>query len=85
MENKNEYKKIYYIKDYYILIDACIKNIKKINNSYDIKIIKDKNSKNYYFLEKYHNNELKNKIYNTIDCLYMYLKGVKETLQDAQK
>ena len=83
--NKNEYKKIYNINDFYNLIDLCIKNIKKMNDKYDIKIIKDKKQDNYYFLEKYYNNELKNKIYNTIDCLYMYLKGIKETLQDEEQ
>lgn len=84
MNNENEYKKIYYVEDYYILIDLCIKNIKKLNNRYEFKVIKDTKKENYFYLEKYYNNEMKSKIYESIDCLYMYLKGIKETLQDEQ-
>lgn len=77
-----EYKKIYNVNNFYILIDKDIKKIKEINKNYNFKIIKDKNNNNYYYLEKYYNNKLYNKLYNTIDTLYYYIKGIKETLID---
>lgn len=82
MNNLVDINKKISINDFYNLIDKCIINIKKIDNKYKFLVIKDKKNVGFYYLEKYYNNEMKNKIYNTIDNLYMYLKGIKETLQD---
>lgn len=78
------YKKMYDLKSTFYLINSTIEKIKKINSDYDFKIIQDEEKENYIFLEKYYKKEMKNKIYNSIDTIHLYLKGIKETLQDAE-
>lgn len=83
--NSKEYIKRY---DLYFFVDSSnyfIEKIININNDYDFRLIQDKKNKNYYYLEKYYKKQLKNKIYNTIDCIFMYLKAIKETLQDEKQ
>ena len=85
MNNLIDINKKIYIKDMYNLIDKCIINIKKIDNKYNFIVIKDKKNVGFYYLEKYYSNEMKNKIYNSLDNMYFYIKGIKETLQDTAK
>lgn len=85
MNNLIDINKKIYIKDMYNLIDKCIINIKKIDNKYNFIVIKDKKNVGFYYLEKYYSNEMKNKIYNSLDNIYFYIKGIKETLQDTAK
>ena len=84
MNNLVDINKKIYLKDMYNLIDKCIINIKKIDNKYNFIVIKDKKNVGFYYLEKYYNNEMKNKIYNSLDNIYYYIKGIKETLQDTK-
>ena len=84
MNNLVDINKKIYIKDMYNLIDKCIINIKKIDNKYNFIVIKDKKNVGFYYLEKYYDNEMKNKIYNTLDNIFYYIKGIKETLQDKE-
>lgn len=78
------YRKMYDLESTFYLINSTIEKIKKINSDYDFKIIQDEEKENYIFLEKYYKKEIKNKIYNTVDTIYLYLKGIKETLQDEE-
>ena len=84
MNNLVDINKKIYIKDMYNLIDKCIINIKKIDNKYNFIVIKDKKNVGFYYLEKYYDDEMKNKIYNSLDNIYFYIKGIKETLQDKE-
>ena len=79
-----EYKKIYSVYLFKKHIFEIIEDINKIDKKYTFKIIEDKYNKNFIFIEKYINDVLYSKKYNSVDCIYEYLQGIKGTLLDAR-
>ena len=72
-----------------IFIDACyertmteLNKITLIDKRYTFSIGETEEQKGYYILRKAVDGEIKSTICDTIDALYYYAKGIKETLID---
>lgn len=74
-------EKALFIDAYYERTIEELNKISFIDKRYTFSIGEDK-EKGYYILRKAVDGEVKNVICDTIDVLYYYAKGIKETLID---
>lgn len=74
------YKKIYDIKLINDRIEKYIGKIKEYDKKYNFEISKSEIEENYIYINIYYNNILYNAIYNSVDAINEYIKGIYNTL-----
>lgn len=73
-------EKTIFVDNYYERTMSELNKITSINKHYAFSIGETYEQKGYYVLRKSIDGEVKNVVCDTIDTLYYYVKGIKETL-----